>query len=166
MKSNLVLIGMPTAGKSTVGVIAAKVLGKMFVDTDLVLQQREGDILAGIIASRGIDGFLEREEAAVLGLEARNSVIATGGSVVYSEAAMKHLAHDGTILYLKVSEEELKRRLHHARERGVVLREGQSLEALFKEREALYRKYAEYVIDDSSFTIEDTVQAVCRIFQS
>lgn len=159
-KDNIVLTGMPTAGKSTAGVILAKVLGKMFIDTDLILQLREGRTLKSIISSRGIDAFLTCEENAVLSVRDTNSVIATGGSVIYGEAAMEHLSSNGIIVYLKVSQDELKKRLHHARERGVVLRPGQGLEEMFAEREALYERYADIVVDETGYTIEDTVKAI------
>lgn len=160
-KTNIILIGMPTAGKSTAGVILAKVLGKMFIDSDLIIQQREKDVLSGIIATRGIDAFLECEENAVLSIREKNCVIATGGSVVYSEAAMKHLSSNGVIVYLKVPEDELMRRLHDVRERGVVVRAGQSMEDILTERTVLYEKYADIVIDETGFSIEDTVRAIC-----
>ena len=108
-EKNIVLIGMPTSGKSTVGVIVAKMLGMDFIDTDIVLQKREGHKLREIIEKQGIEAFLNKEERAVLGITAKHSVIATGGSVVYSETAMKHLSENATILYLKIELPELKK---------------------------------------------------------
>lgn len=158
-KKNIVLIGMPASGKSTVGVILAKILGMDFIDTDIVLQQNEGAKLRDIIDTRGIDTFLIREEKTVLGISAIHSVIATGGSVVYSEAAMKHLSGSGTIVYLKVPFPKLRKRLHDIQGRGVVLRGGESLEEMFAERSPLYEQYCDITIDGTE-SIDDTVQAV------
>ena len=102
MRKNIILIGMPASGKSTVGVILAKVLGKDFIDTDIVIQQREGSKLNEIIAHYGIDEFLKKEEQALLSIDVENTVIATGGSAVYSDAAMKHLAAGSTVVYLRI----------------------------------------------------------------
>ncbi|MBR4759238.1 MAG: shikimate kinase [Lachnospiraceae bacterium] len=161
-RDNVILIGMPASGKSTVGVILAKILGLDFVDTDIVIQQREGARLQEIIESRGIDGFLQCEEAAVLGLAVSNTVVATGGSVVYSDAAMKHLAAGGSVVYLKVGFEDLKKRLKDIKERGVVLRPDESIETMYKTRTALYEKYADLTVAEEGSSIEDTVQAVMK----
>ena len=162
---NIVLIGMPTSGKSTVGVIAAKMLGMDFIDTDIVLQKREGSKLRDIIATEGIDAFLRREEQAVLGIQARISVIATGGSVVYGDAAMRHLSENATIVYLKIGFEQLKKRLTDVRGRGVVLHDGESLEEMFANRSALYERYSDITVDETG-TIEDTVRAVLDAIES
>ncbi len=154
---NIVLIGMPASGKSTVGVILAKVLGMNFIDTDLVIQNREEALLHEIIKSKGVEGFLKCEEDAVLSLDTDNSVIATGGSVVYSEKGMKHLSEAGKVVYLKVDKKELFSRLKNINERGVVLRGGESLEEMYDERSVLYEKYAELVIEEVNSSIEDTV---------
>ena len=154
---NIVLIGMPASGKSTVGVILAKVLGMNFIDTDLVIQNREEALLHEIIKSKGVEGFLKCEEEAVLSLDTDNSVIATGGSVVYSEKGMKHLSEAGKVVYLKVDKKELFSRLKNINERGVVLRGGESLEEMYDERSVLYEKYAELVIEEVNSSIEDTV---------
>ena len=157
---NIVLIGMPTSGKSTVGVILAKILGMDFVDTDIIIQKREGAKLNRIIEERGVDGFLVAEEQALLDVKVQNAVIATGGSAVYSKAAMKHLGADATIVYLQVERDELKRRLKDAKERGVVLRPGESLDELYDIRSKLYGKYADITVSEENFTIEDTVRAI------
>ena len=154
---NIVLIGMPASGKSTVGVILAKVLGMNFIDTDLVIQNREEALLHEIIKSKGVEGFLKCEEDAVLSLDTDNSVIATGGSVVYSEKGMKHLSEAGKVVYLKVDKKELFSRLKNINERGVVLRGGESLEEMYDARSVLYEKYAELVIEEVNSSIEDTV---------
>ena len=136
--SNIILIGMPAAGKSTVGVILAKLLGYCFIDTDLLIQSREGRRLPGIIADRGIDGFLTIEEDVCLGIDTDRCVIATGGSVVYSDAAMTHFKSLGCVVYLQADYEPLSGRLQDMQGRGVVLRPEQTLAELFDERTALY----------------------------
>ena len=161
-KSNIILIGMPTSGKSTVGVIAAKILGLNFIDTDLVIQQREGKLLCEIIDNYGIEGFLKCEESAILSLQETGALIATGGSVVYSEAAMHHLKQDGIIVYLKVDQNELFKRLHNVKERGVVLRPNETIEEMYRERCILYKKYADIIIDEGEKNLEETVAEVVK----
>ena len=158
---NIVLTGMPASGKSTVGVILAKVLGMNFIDTDLVIQKREDALLHEIIKSKGVEGFLKCEEDAVLSINTDNSIIATGGSVVYSEKGMKHLSENGKVVYLKVDKKELFSRLKNINERGVVLRDGESLEEMYDERSVLYEKFAEIVIDEANSSIEETVVKIC-----
>ncbi len=165
MKQNIVLIGMPASGKSTVGVILAKILGMNFIDTDIVLQQKAGARLADIMKTGGVEGFLQKEEQVVLGIRAGNSVIATGGSVVYSDAAMKHLSGGATVVYLKVPFPKLRRRLHDLRGRGVVLRDGESPEEMFAERSVLYERYSDITIDEPG-SVEDTVRAVIDALKS
>ena len=162
---NIVLIGMPASGKSTVGVILAKVLGKGFIDTDLVIQQRENSRLSEIIAEKGMEGFIKCENEAVLSVNAENTVIATGGSVVYSAEAMMHLSESGKIIYLKVDKAELFKRLKNIRQRGVVLKDGESLDEMYDNRQLLYEKYADEIIDETDLTIEETVQKIVNIFQ-
>jgi len=159
-KTNIVLIGMPASGKSTVGVILAKVLGMDFIDTDLVIQQKEDSLLYEIINDRGVDGFLVCEEEALLSINTVNTVIATGGSAVYSERGMKHLSENGAIIYLKVEKDKLFDRLHEIRERGVVLRDGESLGEMYEERSVLYEKYADIIIDEGDSSIEETVRRI------
>ena len=130
-KDNIVLIGMPASGKSTAGVILAKVLGKKFIDTDLVIQEREKALLADIIKDKGVAGFMKTEEEAILSVDVKNTVIATGGSAVYGEKAMEHLKENGTVVYLKVEKDELFKRLTDIKERGVVLREGENMEEMY-----------------------------------
>lgn len=158
--NNLILIGMPASGKSTIGVILAKILGMSFLDTDLLIQQREGMLLRDIIDQRGVDAFLKCEEEALLSVDTRNTVIATGGSVVYSQSAMEALRKEGTICYLKVEKDELFRRLKNVKERGVVLQNGESLDEMYENRSRLYEECADIVIPERDFTIEETVQAV------
>lgn len=160
MSSNIVLIGMPTSGKSTVGVILAKMLGMDFVDTDLVIQRRTGKKLKDIIEEEGVEGFLRVEEEACAGLEVENTVIATGGSVIYGEAAMKHLKKNSQVIYLEIDYDTLEKRLHHVKQRGVVLKDGQTKKELFDERIVLYKKYADIVISEDNLDIEETVQSI------
>lgn len=157
MKQNIVLIGMPASGKSTAGVILAKLLGMDFLDTDIVLQQREGCRLREIIETKGIEPFLKKEEQAVLSISASHTVIATGGSVVYSEDAMRHLGENATIVYLKVGFARMRKRLGDLRKRGVILRNGETLREMYDERCALYGKYADIVLCEKG-TVEDTVR--------
>ena len=158
MKDNIVLIGMPGVGKSTVGVILAKTLGMNFVDTDLVIQKKEKKLLREIISEKGVDGFLNTEEAIVSNVNVSNSVIATGGSVVYGRKAMEHLKDIGTVVYLKLSLEAVSARLSDIKGRGVVLKPGQTFEALYDERVRLYEEYADITIDEEGLTIEQTVE--------
>lgn len=159
---NIVLIGMPSCGKSTVGVLLAKALGMAFVDTDVVFQAKEGRKLQRIIEEIGIDAFLTREEDVVLGLCCDRTVIATGGSVVYGQRAMRRLHEEGTVVYIRLPYEEIERRLSNLATRGVTLREGQTLLDLYEERIPLYEKEADVVLDAAGLPIEQTVEAIAR----
>ena len=159
-KDNIVLIGMPASGKSTAGVILAKVLGKKFIDTDLVIQERENALLSDIIKDKGVAGFMKIEEEAILSVDVNNTVIATGGSAVYGEKAMEHLKENGTVVYLKVEKDELFKRLTDIKERGVVLREGENIEEMYDSRIVLYEKYADIIIEERDSTIEETIRKI------
>ena len=159
-KSNIVLIGMPGVGKSTIGVILAKVLGYQFIDTDLVIQKEKGKLLKDIIAKVGPEGFIEVENRINASIEAENSIIATGGSVIYGRKAMEHLSTIGTIIYLSLPFEELEKRLSDIKGRGVVLKEGQTLKDLYYERTPLYEKYADIVIDEKGLNVEETIDKI------
>ena len=159
-KDNLILIGMPASGKSTVGVILAKVIGYDFIDSDLLIQKKEGMRLADIIKKKGIDGFLEVENEVNASIEASQCVIATGGSAVYGEEAMKHLREIGAVIYLQVDYSVIQKRLHNIRQRGVVLREGQTLQDLYDERTVLYEKYADLIVREGSGEIEAVVARI------
>lgn len=145
-KSNIILIGMPGVGKSTVGVVLAKCIGYRFIDSDLVIQETYGKLLHELISEHGTDGFLELENQVNASLDVKNAVIATGGSAVYGKEAMEHLKKIGTVVYLKLSYEGIKRRLGDLNKRGVILRDGQSLYSLYNERTPLYEKYADITI--------------------
>lgn len=164
-KSNIVLIGMPGAGKSTIGVLLAKALGMAFIDSDLIIQEHEGRLLQTIINNDGIDAFLAIEERTILQVDTVNSVIATGGSAVYSAKAMNHLSNSSHLLYLYLTYDAMAERLHNIATRGIVLLPGQSLADLYRERAPLYERYADATIDCSNRTIEETVQLgmdICR----
>ena len=161
-KNNIVLIGMPGVGKSTVGVILAKVLGYQFIDADLVIQKEEGKLLKDIIAEVGPEGFIEVENRINASIEAENSIIATGGSVVYGAEAMAHLKEIGTVVYLRLPYSEIAKRLSDIKGRGVVLRDGQTLRDLYDERTVLYEKYAEVIIDENGLNVEETIDEILK----
>ena len=163
-KNNIILIGMPTSGKSTVGVILAKILGYRFIDADIVIQEKEGRKLSRIIAEDGVDGFIDIENRINSEINADKTVIATGGSVVYGKEAMEHYKEIGTVVYLKVSFETLKKRLHHAKQRGVVMKQGQTLESLYEERKALYEQYADITVDEGRDSLEKVIEKVSGYF--
>ena len=154
---NIILIGMPGAGKSTMGVILAKILGRAFIDTDLLVQEQAGRLLQEIIDTEGPDTFLEREEQTILSRQFHNAVIATGGSVVYSKKAMEHLKKNGVIVYVKVSFETMKKRLGNITTRGIVLVGGQTLSDMYRQRIPLYEEYADITIDCSDEDFEQCV---------
>ncbi len=148
---------MPTSGKSTMGVILAKILGYRFLDADIVIQEKIGKKLSEIIESEGIDGFIDIENRINSEIETERTVIATGGSVVYGKEAMDHYKNIGKVVYLKVDMDTLTKRLHNAKQRGVVMREGQSLISLYNERSALYEKYADITIEEKDHTMEEVI---------
>ena len=151
---NIVLIGMPGVGKSTIGVILAKELGYQFVDADLLIQKQEKRLLKEIISEEGIEGFIAIENQVNASIEANRTVIATGGSVVYGREAI------ATVIYLKLSYKALRKRLGNLKNRGVVLRDGQTLKDLYEERVILYEKYADITIDEENKNLEETLQSI------
>lgn len=157
---NLVLIGMPGAGKSTVGVVLAKQQGLSFVDSDLVIQEKTGLLLHEIIERQGDDGFRQVENRINASLVARHSVIATGGSVIYGREAMQHFKRIGTVIYLKLSCSAVAERLGDLKERGVTLREGQTLTQLYDERVPLYERYADVTVDCENKSIREIVAEI------
>ena len=160
-KTNVVLIGMPGAGKSTVGVVLAKKLGYRFIDSDILIQEKEGRKLSEIIRDEGTDGFLAIEDRVNSEIGTDRCVVATGGSAVYGEAAMRNLKSIGVAVYLWESCENLQKRLGNLKDRGVALKDGQTLEDLYRERCPLYEKYADITIRETSFDIADTVNEIC-----
>ena len=162
---NIVLIGMPGVGKSSAGVVLAKVLGYEFVDTDLVIQREEKRLLKDIIAMDGNDAFLAIENRINASIDVHNSVIATGGSVIYGKEAMEHLKSIGTIVYLRASLQTIQSRLLNLEGRGVAMKSGQSLEDLYYERIPLYEQYADIIVDMDGATIEETVRNMHKILK-
>ena len=162
---NVVLIGMPGVGKSTVGVVLAKVLGYQFIDADLLIQKKMNMVLSEIIKKEGTDGFMKIENDVNASIETDRTVIATGGSVVYCEEAMEHLKSIGTVIYLKLSLESLSKRLGNLVGRCVVLKKGQTLEHLYDERTPLYEKYADLPIDEENQELEDTLQTILNCYK-
>ncbi len=162
---NIILIGMPGAGKSTIGVVLAKNMGFGFIDSDLVIQEREGRILHDIISDIGNDAFIELENKINASIESRRCVIATGGSAVYGRDAMEHFKSAGKVIYLAHSYGEIKRRLGNLAKRGVTIKEGQTLRDLYNERIPLYEKYADITIDCGKKEIRDIVEEIrARLF--
>ncbi len=153
---NIILIGMPGCGKSTVGVVLAKAMGYRFLDSDLLIQETDGRLLCDIIEEEGIDGFNEIENKINASIDVRKTVIATGGSVIYGKEAMEHLKSIGTVVYIKLPLSEIRKRLGDLTKRGVSIRDGQSLEELFEERSPLYESYADITADEKNMTISET----------
>lgn len=162
-QNNIILIGMPASGKSTCGVIAAKVLLKNFFDTDLLLQGMEQRRLQDLIDEKGSDYFYQAEEKAILSLKLNAAVIATGGSVIYSENAMAHLRALGTVVYLHLSYETMCKRIHNLTTRGIVMKNGSTLREMYDERLPLYQNHADIIIDCSNHTVEETVAAIVTL---
>ena len=162
---NIILIGMPAVGKSTVGVVTAKRLGYEFIDTDLLIQKQENRLLKEIIAQEGNEGFLAIENQVNRDLEAERAVIAPGGSVVYCSEAMEHYKKIGTVVYLKASYETIERRIRNAKKRGVVLKPGQTLRDLYEERVVLFEKYADYTVCEDGLDIEGTIEKVLDLLE-
>ena len=154
---NVILIGMSGAGKSTLGVLLAKAMGKNFFDTDILIQQSEGKLLQQILDENGMPYFLAAEERIVSSLDIHGTVIATGGSVVYSEQTMAHLRALGTVVYLEVAYEELAARLSNIKTRGIVFKGSDDLRSVYLERLPLYEKYADLRVTCDGRGIEDCV---------
>lgn len=157
------MIGMPGAGKSTVGVVLAKRRGCRFLDSDLLIQEQYDALLYELIAVHGLEGFLKIEEEVNASIDVKRTVIATGGSVVYGETAMAHFKEIGKVVYLKLSCETIKERLGDLNERGVALQKGQTLEELYAERVPLYEKYADLTIDCEKKGIREIVSELYRL---
>lgn len=159
---NIVLIGMPGAGKSTIGVVLAKIMGFEFIDSDLLIQKQEGKVLHELISLYGLDGFLAIENQVNRDIHVEKSIIATGGSVVYCDEAMQSLGKEGLIVYIQLSYEELKKRLGDLNKRGVALKDGYTLLDLYNERCPLYEKYAHVTVNVNGLSIEESIESIRR----
>lgn len=159
---NIVLIGMPGCGKSTVGVVLAKALGMDFIDSDLLIQKDMGMTLAQIIEAHGDEGFREIENRVNASVSAANTVIATGGSVIYGESAMAHLKQIGVIVYLRLTLEDITERLGDLHQRGVTIKPGWTLADLYHERCPMYEKWADLTVDCTSLRLRDVVAEIAR----
>ncbi len=161
--NNIVLIGMPSCGKSTVGVLLAKKLGYRFLDSDILIQEKCGMLLHEIIETEGLNGFLKIEGEVNRSIETDRTVISTGGSVVYSDDAMKHLKSIGKVIYIKISYETLCMRLGDYVHRGVVMPKGYTLLDMYNERKELYEKYADFILDEGDDSINKTLERIAKM---
>lgn len=161
-EQNITLVGMAGAGKSTLGVLLAKALGYDFIDTDILIQQKKNMLLQEIIDAEGIDAFLCTEENVLSELVATHSILATGGSAVYSDKAMDALKAHSVIVYLSVPYDEIAARVKNIATRGIVLKNGNSLRDAFDERVPLYEQYADIIVDCSQKDIEETLGEIIR----
>lgn len=159
-KTNIVLIGMPGSGKSTLGVLLAKALGYSFIDTDLIISRKANTTLQRILDADGLDGFLQLEEAVGIDLKCEKTVIATGGSMVLSDIAMKNLASQGRVVYINVPLDEIKSRVTNIKTRGIAFRKGETLDDVYRERKFLYEKYADITVDFNDRGVEAAVERI------
>ena len=160
---SIVLIGMPSCGKSTIGVLLAKRLGYRFIDSDLLIQEREGKLLHEIIEEKGIEGFLEIENQVNASIKDERAVISTGGSAIYGAEAMENLADIGLIVYIHISFEDMEKRLGDYSHRGIVMPKGYTLRDMYNERKVMYSKYANVVVvsdGDISTTLENIMKEI------
>lgn len=164
--ANVVLVGMPGCGKSTVGVILAKTLGMSFTDTDLLICAKEENTLQNIIEEKGLAYFEKVENEVGESLKVRNTVVATGGSMIMYEKAMAHLKEIATVVYIDVSLAELKRRLVNIKTRGIAFAEGETLDDIFSIRTPLYKKYADITVNADEFSIEETVTKLTELIKN
>lgn len=161
--NNIILIGMPGSGKSTVGVLLAKMLGYSFVDTDLIIQQVENKMLYEILRDNGTEYFARVENSVCKKLQASRTVIATGGSAVFGEEGMAHLKSIGRVVYLKVSLSELKKRVKNFETRGIMRKEGQTLEEILTDRESLYEKYADLTVNCTRGSLSKNAEKIVKL---
>lgn len=165
IKENITLIGMPGAGKSTLGVVLAKRRGLRFVDTDLLIQEGSGKLLSEIIGQEGLQAFLDYENEVLAGLECSGHVISTGGSACYGREAMEHLKSISTVVFIDITFEEMMRRLGDLTQRGVAIREGLTIEDVYAERHPLYVQYADYTLQSTGMTTREAVEALDKLLQ-
>lgn len=161
-EKSIILTGMPGSGKSTVGVLLAKSLGLPFLDTDLLFQCKEGQLLHQYISRYGIEKFLDAEQRVIRGIPPQSAVIATGGSVVLREKSMEHLRSFGTVVFLDVSFAELTRRIRNIRTRGIVIPQGQSFEDVFRHRRPYYQRYADVTVESEGLSTEETLAVLLK----
>ncbi|MBR5272849.1 MAG: shikimate kinase [Clostridia bacterium] len=164
MKNNIILVGMPAAGKSTVGVILAKTIGYNFVDTDIVISNREGCTLQHLVDTLDYEGFLKVEEAAALSLDCEKTVIATGGSMVLCENAMKRLKNDSVVVFLDAPLDEIRRRLTNIKTRGIAFGPNNTLSDIYNLRMPLYKKYADHTVDVTQGTEKVVEEIIRKVF--
>lgn len=157
---NIILIGMPGAGKSTIGVLLAKSLLCDFVDTDLIIQKKTGKSLCALIEEKGIDGFLQLENDIICEQSFENCVVATGGSAVYGEEAMAKLRQNSSVVYIKVGISDLEKRLSNIRTRGVAMKKGTTITDLYMERYHLYERYADIILNYAGQSAEECVEQI------
>lgn len=160
MKNNIVLIGMPGCGKSTIGIVLAKRLGYHFLDTDLLIQEETGELLSQTIERIGNSGFLDVENQVLSKIDVTKTVIATGGSAIYGKEAMENLKKQGVIVYIKLPLWNLKQRLGDLKDRGVPLKKGQTLRDLYKERVVYYQKYQDISVNTKGLYLRQSVSKV------
>lgn len=163
MKNNIILIGMPGAGKSTIGVLLAKAMNYGFLDTDITIQKENGQKLYEIIQEKGLDKFLEIENEILSKVEVENTVVATGGSAIFGKEAMEHLRKIGHVVYIKLSCGEIKKRVNNIKTRGIAMKEGKTMEDVYRERVPLYEKYADIIVDAEAATIEEAVEKIVYV---
>ena len=161
---NIVLIGMPGAGKSTIGVILAKELGLSFVDTDIVIQQRTGELLQETLEKKGVSALLDEEENAILSLDmSKPCVVSTGGSAVLREGSMKHLCENGICVYIKLSCEEIEKRINNRDSRGIAAEKNETLQDIYNFRTPFYEKYADVTVDCGGREIGENVEGIKKV---
>ena len=159
-QQNIILVGMPGCGKSTIGILAAKVLRLSFLDTDLLLQQTAGRRLQEIIDQCGLSTFRQLERTMLSGLSVKETLIATGGSAIYYEDAMSHLREIGRVVYLRSPLSKIKEHLRDYSERGIVMPSGMTIDDLYAERAPLYERYAHITVDVHHHDIAENMQAL------
>lgn len=162
---NIILVGMPSCGKSTIGVVLAKTMNKGFVDTDILIQQAEGRTLQEIIDQEGNDYFHQVEERVLLDFDGTGYVVATGGSAIYFDRAMERFKENGIVVYLKVSLDTILERLNNIKTRGVTLEKGQTIADLYEQRIPLYEKHADAIVEGDGLSVEEVVEKIMNRYK-